>query len=148
MAAQVLKLCVCCAFKELKITQLEHTKVRNIEYKKYEIQDYLVSGELSNREANMIAAIRANCVRGVRCNFRKQYRSTECPLECGQEDSQQHILSCRLLGNTVNASMDQLHEGNAEMKHLAKEYVKRMYKRVHLMEEKEKEMPPGATQDH
>jgi hypothetical protein len=132
--------------KELRKNQASKTKIKGLLYEKLQIQDYLVCGDLSDREANTIAALRANCVRGVRSNFKKMYKDTKCPLKCGLEDSQKHILECPNLTNTSNVSMDHLNGNNAEKKELAKVFAKLTCKRKRLLE-LDGETPPGATQD-
>ena len=134
------------ALSELHKNQATKTKIRSIQYDKLQMQEYLISGELTNKEATTIATLRAKCVRGVRNQFKKMYTDTKCPLKCGQEDTQEHILECIKLTNTPKITMDSLNGSNVEKKELAKEFSKLMRKRERLLEI-EGEMPPGATQD-
>jgi hypothetical protein len=134
------------AFKDLKMKQATLTKINNIQYEKLQIQDYLISGELTNKEANTIAAIRSKCVRGIKSNFKKMFKDTMCPLKCGQEDSQKHLLECPISTSTRVVSMEQINGSYADMKDLAKEFSKRTCERERLLE-LERETPPGATQD-
>ena len=59
------------AFKELKATQEKHIKVKHIVCKDLEIQSYLRSENLCSEEKQTLTALRSQCVRNVRNNFKK-----------------------------------------------------------------------------
>ena len=51
----------------------------------------------------MLTALRTRTVRGIRNDFRGMYTDTECPLECGNTDTIQHILSCSALSQYMSS---------------------------------------------
>jgi hypothetical protein len=134
------------ALKDLQRNQSTKSKIKHIQYEKLQIQEYLISGELTNREANTIAALRSKCVRGIRSNFKKQYKDSKCPLKCGIEDTQMHLLECPKLVHTAGVGIGQMNGSNVEKKELAKEYTRLTSKRERLLQ-LEEGTPPGATQD-
>ena len=92
------------AFNELIDIKNEHTKVKNIDYKKFETQPYLSSAMFTNEDVSILASLRSHTTRGIRNNFRKLYKNnTDCPLNCQLpgappfQDTQQHLLVCSKL---------------------------------------------------
>jgi hypothetical protein len=134
------------ALKDLRRNQATKSKITHIQYDKLQIQEYLISGELTNREANTIAAIRSKCSRGIKTNFKKQFKDIKCPLKCGKDDTQSHLLECPKLTHTATVEMDQINGSNVEKKELAKEYTRLSCQRERLLQ-LEEGSPPGATQD-
>ena len=61
------------AFRELKATQEKHIKVKHIVYKALEMQSYLRSENLCSEEKQTLTALRPQCVRNVRINFKKMF---------------------------------------------------------------------------
>ena len=56
------------AFKELKSIQATHEKVKDIFYTQFESQEYLKSSIITNKEAELITALRSKTVRGIKSN--------------------------------------------------------------------------------
>ena len=54
---------------EMKEKQKQHTKTRNIEYTKFELQEYMKDKNMSNSMVTTLFALRSSMVRGVRGNF-------------------------------------------------------------------------------
>ena len=86
------------AFKYLQSIKEKHSKVKNIEYQKLKVQNYMTSPIFSNLEVNTLHALRS---RSTECkeNYKQKYVYSNllCPL-CGDEnETQQHILKCRVL---------------------------------------------------
>ena len=85
------------AFKELKLLQDKHKKVKHIPFvglgnpKKYRKHKYF-----SNKMSSLLFNLRCQTVKNVRNNFHKYYNNDIlCKLGCTQEiDSQEHMLSC------------------------------------------------------
>ena len=115
-------------FKSLLETQKTHNK-----YKKWEMQPYLRSPLFKDKEMNILTALRSQCVRGIKSNFKKMFKWDKCPLKCDPgntlKDTPQHILSCKVLGNTSNGTLDHIHGIIEEQQDLAKVYLKLMTKR-------------------
>ena len=95
------------AFGSLKKIQEPHKKVNNIKYESLTIQPYMTSHELKNHEVTLLTALRSYTVRGIRMNFSSWYKpNLLCPLNCRQQDSQSHLLSCEIL--LTELTQDQL----------------------------------------
>ena len=86
------------AFKYLQNIKEKHSKIKHIKYQKLEVQKYMTSPIFSNKEVNTLYALRS---RSTECkeNFKQKYVNTNllCPLCKDENESQQHILKCRVL---------------------------------------------------
>ena len=127
-------------FKSLIETQKTHNKVKHNKYRKWEMQPYLRSPIFKDKEMNILTALRSQCVRGIKSNFKKMFKCDKCPLKCDPgntlTDTQQHILSCKVLGNTSNVTLENIHGSTEEQQDLAKVYLKLMTKRNKILEER------------
>ena len=142
------------AFKELMSKLNEHTKVKHIRYEKFEMQQYLAEDSLSRDEASMLTALRSHCVRGIKMNFKKMFKMClKCPLQCDsetpQDDTQDHILKCKLLENHLGGNINHITGNIDEQTQIAKIITKLMRKRTHLLEQIEDSTSgiPGAPLD-
>jgi hypothetical protein len=100
------------AFKELKVQQESHSKVKTIIYDKLEKQSYLDSPLFSNEDVGILSNLRSHTTRTIRANFKKLYRNnTSCPLKCWPtdstplEDTQEHLLVCSKLQLRTNMTV-------------------------------------------
>ena len=85
------------AFQYLKSLQQSHSKMSNVKYEKFDISQYLCS-PLFNRDSRcLLLALRTRTVRGIKCDFPGLYKDKMCPLGCGDLDTIQNILSCKIL---------------------------------------------------
>ena len=82
-------------FKYLTDKQKEHIKVKHIVYRDLETQEYLRSAVVTNKEAEIITALRSQTVRGIKNNIHTHYKDNlQCQL-CEQSiDSQEHCMKC------------------------------------------------------
>ena len=85
--------------------QETHTKVKDIEYKQFETQKYMLSPLFSNSDVNLLYALRS---RSTECkvNFKQKYLNSDllCQL-CKQEnEDQQHLLECSQIVSNVNTA--------------------------------------------
>ena len=127
------------------------TKVKSIRYCQLEVQPYLLS-TMTDQEKQMLTAIRSRCIREVKANFPNMHRMCQhCPLFCSienpQQDTQEHLLECRMLGGS-NIHYDFMHAGVVEQSQLAKEICRLMARRSTLMEAADTPSScclPGAT---
>ena len=95
------------AFEYLKMLQSKHTKIKNIQYSKFETQSYLTSPMFSNKEVNLLHALRSRSV-NVKCNFSSKYKDNlSCPvcLVESESDDQQHILNCTILNKKLRTKI-------------------------------------------
>ena len=67
-------------------------KIKNIKYKKLELQKYLKSNLFSNKNTEILLKLRSRTI-DVKMNFKTKYlNNTECSLNgCTQDESQEHI---------------------------------------------------------
>ena len=126
--------------------------LKKVRYAKLEIQTYLKSSSLCQEEINMLTAIRSKCVRGIKHNFRSQFKQcTHCPLKCNseqaQEDTQEHLLMCaKLSGSRLNC--DFAYTEGVQQAQLAQEFSRLMRERSTLLEQEEEASCcclPGAS---
>ena len=65
-------------------------------YKKYQMQEYLVSSLLETREKKFLFQVRLRML-NVKTNFRNSLTDLSCPLCKHEEDTQKHLLRCPFL---------------------------------------------------
>ena len=127
------------AFCKLAESMRRSTKIKDIRYAKLEIQSYLKSNSLCQEEICMLTAIRSKCVRGIKHNFRSQFKQcTHCPLKCNseqaQEDTQEHILVCTKLSGS-RLECDFAYTEGVQQSQLAQEFSRLMRQRTTMLEE-------------
>ena len=89
------------AFKWLLEEKNKKSKVKNLEYERLEIQNYLVSSQLKTTEKKLLFQLRTRMV-DVRVNFKNRHSDTICPV-CGlSEDEQNHVLECKVLLSNIS----------------------------------------------
>ena len=80
-------------FEDLRDDQKEHSKIKNICYPRFEVQEYLKTHQMNNHEVSLLFALRSRTSKQFRGNF-PFYSDKMCPY-CGkEEDSQEHCLKC------------------------------------------------------
>ena len=86
------------AFQYLIKKQASHSKIRIIEYKELEKQNYMVSPIFTNEEVNQLFALRS---RTTNCkeNFKNKYKEDDllCSLCQKEKEDQPHLLRCETL---------------------------------------------------
>ena len=127
------------AFAELMSQLQKGSKGKNMKYDKLQLQEYLKSEVLSEKEKNIITAVRTKCARGVRNNFPGMHKVCKhCPLNCNPVephiDTQEHVLECAALGGQSEVPLVFMFAGAVDQAILAKEFLKRMNLREHLQE--------------
>ena len=81
-------------FECLKNEQKEHSKISNICYKTFKVQDYLKTHMMNNHEVSLLFALRSRTSRLFKANFPFNVEKM-CP-HCGkEEDTQEHCLSVK-----------------------------------------------------
>ena len=94
------------AFNSLIQKQKSESKIHNIKYKEFKIQDYLKSKLFSNFEVETLIKLRSKTVE-LKSNFSKKYSNNlKCSIsECTFDESQEHIFSsCQSLLNLFDNS--------------------------------------------
>ena len=94
------------ALEYLNKVKAKHSKVRDIQHSKWEMQGYLQPNQeyLSIQEAKFIFLLRTRML-DVKVNFENKYRDKSCPNCETREDSQPHLLECvKLIDGTAIAN--------------------------------------------
>ena len=91
------------AFEYLLKEQEKQSKIKDMKYDKFELQQYLKSSLFSNYEIEMLAKLRSKMV-DVKANFSTKYSNNlECSIkDCVLEENQEHIMSnCQSIQNKL-----------------------------------------------
>ena len=129
------------AFADLMQQLQKGSKGKDTKYNNLEIQEYLISAKLNDEDKHVMTALRTKCVKGIRRNFPGIHRVCQhCPQNCmpqePQEDTQEHVLSCRSIGAQSTVPIEFLGAGTVEQSLFAKEFSKRMRRREELLEDR------------
>ena len=134
------------AFSFLQNRQTTHKKVKHIRYESMKVQEYLTSEIFSTKEANMMTALRSHCVRGIKHNFSKMYKQNlKCSLNCSAEnvfeDTQEHVLYCKILNNSVQETplIHYMYGDTYQQNQLSKKFCTLMGTREYILEPHDKE---------
>ena len=84
-------------FKCLKQTKSKHSKMQNLRYINFETASYLKSPYFNSSDISLLLALRTRTVRGIRSDFGNMYPNKMCPLGCGDTDTIQNILTCKVI---------------------------------------------------
>ena len=84
-------------FKSLKQIKSKHSKMQNLHYVNFETAPYLKSPYFNSSDISLLLALRTRTVRGIRSDFGNLYHNKMCPLGCGDTDTLQNILSCKVI---------------------------------------------------
>ena len=84
------------AFKELEIKKESHSKVKHLKHFKLEMQNYLKPNKLkiNQEDAQAIFKLRSRMTE-VKENFKGKYFTHECELCNEEEETQEHIFTCK-----------------------------------------------------
>ena len=77
-------------FSELKRVQSEHSKIKIIEYRTFETQEYLKTHLMNNHEVSLLFALRSKTVKEFKANF-PFYINKDCPM-CGKKTTLKNIV--------------------------------------------------------
>ena len=94
----VQKHCDKAAFEHLSELKSTHSKMSNTKYEKLHMQPYLHDKSFHSGDARILFRFRTRMVR-VRANYKAMYDNgdTLCPLCSTGEDTQEHLLACKML---------------------------------------------------
>ena len=85
------------SFTYLVNLQKTHSKMKNINYEKFEMSNYLNSPLFSRNSRTLLLGLRTRTVRGIKCDFPGIYKDRACPVGCGEDDNLPNILTCKVL---------------------------------------------------
>ena len=91
-------------FEYLMNIKRSHTKLNNVTYKHLQIQSYLVTKNINNKEKELLYNLRSKC-HSSKNNLRKMNKNNlNCIFKCLQVEDQEHSLpNCRpILKNIEN----------------------------------------------
>ena len=113
------------AFNDLQNLKNIHSKLDNIKYEEFKIQDYFINNNEDSRIAKSIFKFRTRMV-DVHENFKNSYRYKEsCPLGCVEKDEQSHLLKCEKLSavhdnSDENDYFDIFSDNSSKIKNVSK----------------------------
>ena len=84
------------AFKWLNQEKATKSKIKNIQYLKFELQEYLLGNTLDTREKKLLFQLRTRMV-DTKLNFKNSHADISCPLCFQEDDDQEHVLVCSAL---------------------------------------------------
>ena len=89
-------------FEDLKAIQSSHSKVKDIFYDTFKIQEYMKNHILTNHEISLLFSLRSRTMRSVVNNFG---RNINCSLGCSKPENQEHWLSCGKTASNKNTDI-------------------------------------------
>ena len=92
------------AFRYLNELKADHSKMKNLEYKKFELAKYLNSPLFDRQSAQLLLALRTRTVNGIKTDFRSMYADVNCPLGCNHTDTIPNVLTCPVIQTQVQTS--------------------------------------------
>ena len=100
------------AFEYLLTEKEKQSKIKNIKYKKFQMQKYLKSKLFSNEEIELLNKLRAKML-DVKVNFNTMYKnSVKCSIDgCQLDESQEHMMQ------TCQPLLDKLSFKNQNIKY-------------------------------
>ena len=123
------------AFQDLETIKQTHSKVMNLKHKRFEMQKYLKACniKIKQEEAQEIFRLRSR-VSNVKTNFKANYDTFECEA-CFEEESQKHILQCKILNEKHEnvPEYEEIFDGNVKLKvEIAKRFLRNIRRREKL----------------
>ena len=106
------------------------SKLDNLEYEGFTMQDYLKSKELDINQIRSLFKYRTRMAK-VATNFSHSYVDLSCPLCKSSSDTQEHLLSCSTLKNEVPELKLNLENS---YKHIFGNNIKKMKKTITLLD--------------
>ena len=90
---KVKKLVEVAAFKFLLKEKAKHSKLEDVKYNKFKIQNYLVDKRLNNEERNLLYSLRSRCF-PVKLNLKKMHKNDlKCRFQCNSDEDQKHLVT-------------------------------------------------------
>ena len=84
------------AFKWLTQEKATKSKIKNIQYPKFQLQEYFQGNTLDTREKKLLFQLRTRMV-DIKLNFKNSHTDLSCPLCAQVDDTQEHVLMCSAL---------------------------------------------------
>ena len=128
------------AFKELNVKKENHSKVKYIMHKTFEMQNYLKSNTIKTTQAEKQEIFRLRCrVTEVKSNYKGKYENLECKICEKGEELQQHIIECIKLNKNKSEESEnmpkyeEIYKNNAlnQIK-ITRKFIENMKRKNHL----------------
>ena len=84
------------ALKDLNKIKESHSKVKDLQYKKLEIQNYMKQRSFKTQEIHLLFKLRTRMLQ-VKNNFKNQHENIQCDLCNEAEETQEHLLDCQTI---------------------------------------------------
>ena len=81
----------------LKQLQQNHSKVKNIQYSKLELVQYMNSPVFKNENIKLLLALRTRTVNGIKSDFSGMFSTLSCPLCDTHQDTLPNLLNCDII---------------------------------------------------
>ena len=95
------------AFKYLSNIQQTHSKVKDINYTRLEIQPYLCSPLFTRKEISTLFRLRSRTISGIRSDFSELYKpDLVCPVCRQHQDTLPSLMTCPALAPIVQKEND------------------------------------------
>ena len=87
----------------MECLKLSHEKVKFIQHINLDKpQEYLTSGAFSNSQKSILFNLRSRCEGSFKDNFHKMYSDYTCQLCKLEVDTQEHALTCHIVGQNLS----------------------------------------------
>ena len=97
------------AFENLQAVQKTHSKVKDMKYAEYKMQNYLKNSEMNYEEATLLFALRSQTVKDIKLNTKTFSQNDKmCPLCLKFEDTQKHCIECPKLKSVRDQFKDDI----------------------------------------
>ena len=101
------------ALEYLQKVKATHSKLKNLQYNKLEMAQYLKSPLFDQSSVQLLLALRTRTLRGVKTDFRGMFNDENCPLGCAHKDTIPNILICP----AIQAQLQTADAVNGEVKY-------------------------------
>ena len=96
-------------FENLQAVQKTHSKVKDIKYTEYKMQNYLKNSKMNYEEATLLFALRSQTVKDIKLNTKTFSQNDKmCPLCLKFEDTQKHCIECPQLKSVRDQFKDDI----------------------------------------
>ena len=130
-------------FRYLLSEKEELSKIKNLQYKKLHMREYLKSNLFTNYEVQTLSKLRSRNI-DVKANFKTKYtfdnvEKLECSLGCPEVEDQQHILKCKPLIDelkdiSTNVSYNDIFSTVRKQKQVTQRFISLLDIRSQLLE--------------
>ena len=97
------------AFENLQAVQKTHSKVKDMKYAEYKMQNYLKNSEMKYEEATLLFALRSQTAKDIKLNTKTFSQNDKmCPLCLKFEDTQKHCIECPKLKSVRDQFKDDI----------------------------------------